>query len=56
MIPQNLFDILVCPVCRKPLLLKDEGQSLKCAECRRVYPIRDGVPIMMVEEALIDPS
>jgi len=56
MIPQNLFDILVCPVCKKPLLLKDEGQSLKCAECRRVYPIRDGVPIMMVEEALIDPS
>ena len=41
MIPQDLLDILVCPVCKKPLVLKDEGQTLKCGECRRVYPIRD---------------
>lgn len=56
MIPQDLLDILVCPVCKKPLVLKDEGQSLKCGECRRVYPIRDGIPIMLVEEAATDPS
>ena len=51
MIPQDLLDILVCPVCKKPLVLKDEGQSLKCGECRRVYPVRDGIPIMLVDEA-----
>ena len=56
MIPQDLLDILVCPVCKKPLILKDGGQSLKCGECRRVYPVRDGIPIMLVDEAVIDPS
>jgi uncharacterized protein len=56
MIPQDLLDILVCPVCKKPLVLKDEGLNLKCAECRRVYPVRDGIPIMLVDEAVTDPS
>ncbi len=56
MIPQDLLEILVCPVCKKPLALKDEGQGLKCGECRRVYPVRDGIPVMLVDEAVIDPS
>ena len=56
MIPQDLLDILVCPVCKKPLVLKDKGESLKCGECRRVYPMRDNIPIMLVDEAVIDPA
>jgi uncharacterized protein YbaR (Trm112 family) len=56
MISQDLLDMLVCPVCKKNLTLKDEGQSLKCGQCRRVYPIRDNIPIMLVDEAVIDPS
>jgi uncharacterized protein YbaR (Trm112 family) len=56
MIPQELFDIMACPVCKKPLVVKNEGQSLKCTECRRVYQVRGGIPNMMVEEAVIDPS
>jgi uncharacterized protein YbaR (Trm112 family) len=56
MIPQDLLDILVCPLCKKPLVLKDNGQSLKCGECRRVYPIRDNIPILLVDEAVTDPS
>ena len=56
MIPENLFDILVCPVCRKPLIVKDEGQSLKCGECRRVYQVRDGIPNMMIDQAVTEPS
>jgi uncharacterized protein YbaR (Trm112 family) len=56
MISQDLLDMLVCPVCKKPLTQKDEGQSLKCGQCRRVYPIRDNIPIMLVDEAVIDPS
>lgn len=56
MIPQDLLDILVCPVCKKPLVLKDEGTSLKCGECRRVYPIRDNIPILLVDEAVTDPA
>jgi uncharacterized protein len=56
MISQDLLDILVCPVCKKPLALKDEGRSLKCGECRRVYPIRDDIPIMLLDEAVTDLS
>jgi uncharacterized protein YbaR (Trm112 family) len=56
MIPQELLDILVCPVCKKPLLLKETGESLKCTQCRRVYPVRDNIPILLVDEAVIDPS
>jgi len=54
MISKELMDILVCPVCKKPLSQKDDGTSLKCGECRRVYPIRDNIPIMLVDEATID--
>jgi uncharacterized protein len=56
MISQDLFDILVCPLCKKSLALKDQGQSLKCSQCRRVYPVRDGIPIMLIDEAVIDPN
>lgn len=56
MIPQDLLDILVCPACRKPLVLKENGQSLKCTECRRVYPVRDNIPILLIDQAVTDPS
>ena len=56
MIPQDLLDILVCPLCKKPLLLKENEESLKCTECRRVYPVRDNIPIMLIDEAATDPS
>jgi len=56
MIEKELMDILVCPVCKKPLIQKDDGRSLKCSECRRVYPVRDNIPIMLVDEATIDPA
>ena len=54
MISQELLDILVCPVCKKPVVLNADGQSLKCGECRRVYPIQDDIPIMLVDAATID--
>jgi uncharacterized protein len=56
MIPQDLLDLLVCPACKRPLVLKDEGRSLKCRECRRVYPVRDNIPILLIDEANTDPS
>jgi len=56
MIDKELMDILVCPVCKKPLVQKDDGSSLKCTACRRVYPVRDNIPIMLVDEATIDPA
>lgn len=56
MISKDLLEILVCPACKKPLLLKENGESLKCTQCRRVYPVRDDIPIMLVDEAVVDPS
>lgn len=56
MIPHDLLEILVCPVCKTPLTQKDNGESLKCGTCRRVYPVRDNIPIMLVDEAVIEPS
>jgi uncharacterized protein len=51
MVPQDLLEILVCPVCKKPLVQKENGESLKCIECKRVYPVRDDIPILLVDEA-----
>lgn len=48
--------MLVCPVCKKPVALNPNGASLKCADCRRVYPIQDDIPIMLVDAATIDPA
>jgi uncharacterized protein YbaR (Trm112 family) len=56
MIPQDLLDILACPLCKKPLVLKNGGESLKCLECRRVYPIRNDIPILLIDEAHIEES
>ena len=54
MISQELLEILVCPVCKKPLVQKEDGSSLKCGECRRVYPVRDEIPILLVDEASVE--
>jgi uncharacterized protein YbaR (Trm112 family) len=56
MIPPDLLEILVCPVCKKELTLQknDQAESLKCAVCRRVYPVRDDIPILLVDEASVD--
>ncbi|MGH9492170.1 MAG: Trm112 family protein [Terriglobales bacterium] len=54
MLPKDLLDILVCPACKQPLAYSPEAQTLKCAACRRVYPIRDDIPILLVDEAKIE--
>lgn len=56
MISQDLLKILVCPVCRKPLVMKDNGSALKCGVCLRAYPIHDDIPVLLVDEAVIEPS
>jgi uncharacterized protein YbaR (Trm112 family) len=56
MISQDLIGMLVCPVCKKPVGLVANGQGLKCGECRRVYPIQDDIPVMLIDAATIDPA
>jgi hypothetical protein len=51
-ISPELLKILVCPLDRAPVRLVPGGTGLRCDQCRRVYPIRDDIPVMLVEEAL----
>jgi uncharacterized protein YbaR (Trm112 family) len=46
-----LLDILVCPVCKGPLLYKKQESELICKACRLAYPIRDDIPVMLEDEA-----
>ena len=54
-IDPELLEILVCPQCKAELVVKraSDGaeQSLECAACRLAYPVEDGIPVMLVEEA-----
>lgn len=47
----RLLDILVCPVTKAPLVYNREKQELQCKASRLAYPIRDGIPVMLEEEA-----
>ena len=46
--------MLVCPACKAKVEPKADGSGLKCVECKRVYPIRDDIPVMLVDEATIE--
>ena len=50
-VSSDLLDILVCPQCRGDIHLTEAGDGLICEACRLVYEIRDGIPIMLVDEA-----
>ena len=46
-----LIEILVCPECRTPVRPVNDGTGLRCDTCRRVYPIKDDIPVMLIDEA-----
>jgi len=52
-ISPELLRILVCPEDRAPVRLVAGGKGIECERCHRVYPIRDDIPVMLVEEATI---
>lgn len=47
----KLLDILVCPLCKGPLLQRRSHSELVCRPCRLGYPIRDEIPVMLEDEA-----
>jgi len=53
-IDPNLLDVLACPLCKESVTETPDGKGLKCAKCGRIYPIRDDIPVMLVDEATIE--
>ena len=53
-VSKELLEILVCPLCKTPVSLTPDNHGLKCSTCHRVYPIRDDIPVMLVDEARIE--
>jgi uncharacterized protein YbaR (Trm112 family) len=53
-ISKELLEILACPLCKEEVLLTPDGAGLKCQKCHRVYPIRDDIPVMLIDEAKIE--
>ena len=47
----ELLKILVCPKCKGSIELNQPGTGLECAACQLLYPIKDGIPVMLVDEA-----
>ena len=52
MLPTDLLDILVCPVCNGELSAEAALQQICCLQCRLAFPVREGIPVMLVDEAL----
>jgi uncharacterized protein YbaR (Trm112 family) len=52
MMLKQILDALACPdvACRKPLKLAGDEASLQCTGCGRVYPVRDGIPMLIIEQ------
>jgi uncharacterized protein len=53
-IDPELLEILACPECKTPVEVVKDGAGLRCAKCRRVYPVQDDIPVMLVDEAKIE--
>jgi uncharacterized protein YbaR (Trm112 family) len=51
----ELLAILACPECKTPVTPIKDGAALKCERCKRVYPVKDDIPVMLLDEATIEP-
>jgi uncharacterized protein YbaR (Trm112 family) len=51
----ELLEILACPNCKTKVELVKNGTALKCGQCKRVYPIKDDIPVMLLDEATVEP-
>jgi uncharacterized protein YbaR (Trm112 family) len=48
---KDFLEILACPVDKAPI--SQEGEEIVCSKCGRRYPVRDGIPVMLVDEAVL---
>jgi uncharacterized protein YbaR (Trm112 family) len=54
MLLKKILDVLACPVpeCRKILTLAADEASFQCTGCHRIYPVRDGIPVLLADQAV----
>lgn len=52
-IKKELLEILACPLCKTEVHLTPDEKGLKCVKCHRVYPVKDDIPVMLIDEAKI---
>lgn len=52
MIDSELLAILACPKCKGDIHLKEDQSGLICDSCKLMYPIKDDIPIMLIDEAI----
>jgi hypothetical protein len=50
-IPNDLLEVLACPSCKADLEYQEQQEKLICHNCKLAYPIKEGVPIMIIEDA-----
>ncbi len=48
----QLLEVLVCPRCKGPLEYREDESSLVCHRCALRYPVRDDIPVMLIDEAI----
>lgn len=51
MINKDLLNILACPNCKGPVKYEGEEKGLSCGKCLLLFPIREGIPVMLIDEA-----
>ncbi|MBI3597191.1 MAG: Trm112 family protein [Nitrospirae bacterium] len=51
-IDKELLEILACPKCKGDIRLNEKGDGLICSACRLMYPIKEDIPVMLIEEAI----
>ena len=52
----KLLEILACPSCKADIKITADEQGLKCVSCHRVYPIKEDIPVMLIDEATVEPD
>jgi uncharacterized protein YbaR (Trm112 family) len=55
MMDKKLLEILACPICKGPLVYREKAAELICKVDRLAYPIKDDIPVMLIDEATIEP-
>jgi uncharacterized protein YbaR (Trm112 family) len=51
-ISQELLEILACPKCKGDVRVTEKQDGLVCSNCKLMYPIKDDIPVMLIDEAI----